>query len=88
MSGKFSIGSGNHRLISLIDSLVLYHHQRDHPTKICTLPGDALYSCAYSMLPSCFCSIYTRSHADSHHLCTDTAGLDTAVSEVAFLVQN
>ena len=27
-------------------------------------------------------------YVDSHHLCTDTAALHTAVSEVAFLVQN
>ena len=64
-------------------SLELFHH---HPAKIYAFETFCPRVC--SILPSRYRSRCSRPYVNSHHLCTDTAAIHTAVSEVAFLVQN
>ena len=59
-----------------------YHHR----AKIYALRCSVSRIC--SILSNCRCSGCSHPCVDSHHLCTDTAALHTAVSEVAYLVQN
>ena len=51
-------------------------------------PQKRFVSSDCSILSSCSRPGCSHSYVDSHHLCTDAAALCTAVSEVAFLVQN
>jgi hypothetical protein len=57
-----------------------------HPANFTSLKRFSPSIC--SILSSCYRSGCSRSYVNPHHLCTDTAALYTAVSEVAFLVQN
>ena len=49
---------------------------------------SSLFSPCLSNILEPLRSACSANHANSHHLCTDAAALSTAVSEVAFLVQN
>jgi len=51
-------------------------------------PQNRFVSSVCSTIPSRPRLLCSHSYVDSHHLCTDAAALTTAVSEVAFLVQN
>ena len=52
------------------------HSQKSFASRICSITSN------------CYRSGCSHPCVDPHHLCTDTAALYTAVSEVAFLVQN